>query len=106
MVVGGTIGEAAEFLGITSADATWSGTRGIYTVTGHVQAMARTQPDPFGLEAAPEALAQELDHPATPLVNYRQRRHALKSWHLDESTWTDLVGSTSNGDTAAERKSR
>ena len=91
MAAGGSLGEAAGSLGIASTDKTWPGKSGIYTVTGRVHTAARQQPDPLGFETALQALARELDHPATPLVNYHKRREALKTWHIDEDTWAGLT---------------
>ena len=71
MAAGGSLGEAAGFLGIASR--------------------ARRQPELPGFETALEALARELDDPATPLVSYRQRRQALETWCIDLDTWAGLI---------------
>jgi hypothetical protein len=92
MVAGGSLGEAAGFLGIASTDTTWLGKSGIYTGVGHVHTGARQQPDPRSFGTALTALARELDDPATPLVNYQHRRQALQDWCIDEGTWAELVG--------------
>ncbi len=91
MAAGGSLGEAAGFLGIASPDKTWHGKSGIYTVTGRVHTAARQQADPLGFETALQALARELDDPATPLVNYHKRREALKTWYINEETWAGLT---------------
>src|SRR5262245_56496913 len=91
MVAGGSLGEAAAFLEIASADTTWAGKGRIYSGAGHVHTGAGQQPDPRGFEASLSASAGELDSPATPLVNYRRRRQALQAWVLDEETWTRLA---------------
>lgn len=91
MAAGGSLGEAAGFLGIASTDATWSGKSRIYTVTGRVHTAARQQADPLGFETALQALARELDDPATPLVNYQKRREALETWCISEETWAGLT---------------
>jgi TniQ len=91
MVAGGSLGEAAGFLGIASTDTTWLGKSRIYSGAGYVHTGAREQPDPLGFETALNALALELNDPATPLINYRQRRQALETWCIDEDTWTGLV---------------
>lgn len=91
MAAGGSLGEAAGFLGIASTDTTWLGKSGIYTVAGRVHTAARKQADPLGFETALQALARELDDPATPLVNFQKRREALKTWCIDEDTWADLT---------------
>lgn len=86
MVAGGSLGEAAGYLGIASTDTTWLGKSGIYTGVGHVRTGARQQPRPSSFGTA---LARELDDPATPLVNYQRRRQALLDRCIDEGTWTD-----------------
>jgi hypothetical protein len=91
MVAGGSLGEAAGFLGIASTDTTWLGKSGIYSGAGRVHTGARQQPDPFGFEAALTAIARELDEPATPLVSYQRRRQALENWRIDKDTWTSLT---------------
>ena len=91
MVAGGSLGEAAAFLEIASADTTWAGKGRIYSGAGYVHTGARQQPDPRGFEASLSAIARELDSPATPLVNYQRRRQALQAWCIDEETWTRLA---------------
>jgi hypothetical protein len=56
MVAGGSLGEAARFLGIGSADVTWPGASA-YGGAGRVHASARQQPGPLGFDVALEALA-------------------------------------------------
>lgn len=90
MVAGGSLGEAAAFLGIATTLAAFQGR--IYSGAGHVHSGARQQPDPLGFETALAALARELDDPATPLVNYQHRRQALENWSIDKGTWAALVG--------------
>lgn len=90
MVAGGSLGEAAAFLGIATALAAFQGR--IYSGAGHVHSGARQQPDPLGFETALTATACELDDPATPLVNYQHRRRALENWSIDKGTWTALAG--------------
>jgi hypothetical protein len=89
MVAGGSLGEAAAFLGIATTLTAWQGR--IYSGAGHVHSGARQQPDPLGFETALTALARELSAPATPLVNYQHRRQALENWCIDEDTWADLT---------------
>ena len=91
IVAGGSLGEAAGFLDIASTDTAWTGKSGIYSGVGHVHTRARQQPDPLGFEIALTAIARELDDPATPLVNYWQRRRALENWCIDEDTWTGIT---------------
>jgi hypothetical protein len=90
MVAGGSLGEAAAFLGVATTLAAFQGR--IYSGAGHVHSGARQQPDPLGFETALTALARELDAPATPLVDYQRRRRALENWSIDEDTWTALTG--------------
>lgn len=97
MVAGGSLGEAAGFLGIASTDTTWPGKSGICTAAGRVHATARQQPDPLGFETALRALARELDDPATALVDYRKRRQALETWCIDEETWAGLTAQVPPG---------
>ena len=92
MVAGGSLGEAAGFLGIASTDTTWENKARIYSGAGFVHAGASRQPDPQGFETALSGLARELDSPATPLVNYQRRRHALQTWCIDEDAWDQLAG--------------
>jgi hypothetical protein len=89
MAAGGSLGEAAAFLGIATTLTAWQGR--IYSGAGHVHSGARQQPDPLGFETALTALASELDDPATPLVNYEHRRQALENWCIDEDTWASLT---------------
>ena len=91
MVAGGSLGEAAGFLGIASADTTWLGKGRIYSGAGFVHSGARQQPDPLGFETALNVLARELNDTATPLINYQQRRQALETWCIDKDAWTGLV---------------
>lgn len=89
MTAGGSLGEAAEFLGITSPGTAWPAA--IYTMAGRVHVTARHQADPLCFDTALEALARELDDPATPLVNYQKRRKALENWYIDEDAWAVLA---------------
>lgn len=91
MTAGGSLGEAAEFLGITSTGTAWLGKSGIYTMAGRVHVTARQQADPLCFDAALQSLARELDDPATPLVNYQKRRESLENWYIDEDTWAALT---------------
>jgi hypothetical protein len=92
MVAGGSLGEAAGFLGIASTDTTWEKKARIYSGAGFVHTGASRQPDPQGFETALSGLARELDDPARPLVNYQRRRHALQTWCIDEDAWAQLAG--------------
>ena len=92
MVAGGSLGEAAGFLGIASTDTTWENKPRIYSGAGFVHTGASRQPDPRVFETALSSIARELDSPATPLVNYQRRRQALQTWSIDENTWDQLIG--------------
>ena len=52
MVAGGSLGEAAGFLGIAATGTTWPRKSRIYSGAGHVHSSARKQPDPLAFEAA------------------------------------------------------
>jgi TniQ len=92
MVGGGSLAEAAHFLGISPGDGPWPRQGGrIYSAAGIVHSGARQQPDPFGFEAGLRSLARELSAPGTPLANYQRRRQALETWTIDERTWEGLV---------------
>ena len=84
MTAGGSLGDAAGFLGLASEAR-------VYSSAGFVHTGASQQPDPWGFENALRSLARELDSPAAPLVNYQRRRHALQGWCIDEDTWSQLV---------------
>ena len=60
-------------------------------MAGRVHVTARQQADPLCFETALQALARELDDPATPLINYQKRRKALENWYIDEDDWAVLA---------------
>jgi hypothetical protein len=91
MVAGGSLGEAAGFLGIASTDTTWENKARVYSGAGFVHSAASRQPDPQCFETALSGLARELDNPATALVNYQRRRKALQTWRIDEDAWDQLT---------------
>ncbi len=91
MVAGGSLGEAAGYLGIAATDTTHERKGRIYSGAGHVHRIAKMHPDPYAFETALDALAGELDQPSTQLVNYQQRRRALEAWSIDADTWDDLI---------------
>jgi hypothetical protein len=90
-VAGGSLGEAAGYLGIADADGTWQGKGRIYSGAGQVHTAAKAQPDPLTFEAGLQALAAELDASATHLVNYQHRREALQAWTINEDDWRELL---------------
>lgn len=110
MVAGGSLAEAAHFLGISSGDGSWPREGGrVYSSAGSVHSGARHQPDPFGFEAGLRSLARELSAPDTPLANYQRRRQALENWNIDGPTWDDLAArlpptSHSQGPDPGDRK--
>ncbi|WP_410646493.1 hypothetical protein [Amycolatopsis sp. cmx-4-54] len=83
MIAGGSLGEAARFLGINP-------TGKQYVSAQYVHRWARDQPDPHQFDAALHALADELDA-APDLLDYQRRRRALQTWAIDAATWDDLV---------------
>ncbi|WP_431971553.1 TniQ family protein [Nocardia sp. bgisy134] len=92
MVAGGSLGEAAEYLGLGTGHNTELLHNGrIYSGAHRVHVSVKQQPDPLGFESALTALAAELDEPATLLVNYQSRRRALETWFIDTGTWNDLI---------------
>ena len=90
MAAGGSLGEAARFLGIGSADVAWPGS-GAYGATGRVRTGTGQQPGTPGFDSVLEALARDLDNHTTPLVDYRRRRQALHAWHIDEDAWAGII---------------
>lgn len=91
MVAGGSLGEAAGFLGIADTETTWQHKGRIYSGAGHVHSDAKSQPDPRAFDEALNTLAAELDHPATHLVDYQRRRQALQGWSITGAEWRDVV---------------
>lgn len=89
MVAGGSLGEAAGFLGVSTTAITWQGR--IYSGAGRVHSTAKAQPNPLAFETTLSALVSKLDEPDTPLINYRQRRGALQTWAIDEDDWENIV---------------
>jgi len=87
MVAGGSMGEAADYLGIPPASIQHGR---VYSGAGHVHAWARARPDPRAFDAALHALADELNA-ATNLIDYQRRRDALRTWCLDTDTWQQLT---------------
>jgi hypothetical protein len=91
MVAGGSLGEAAGYLGIAATDITDERKGRIYSGAGHVHRNARNQHDPHAFDSALHALAAELDRPTTRLIDYQKRRRALQAWAIDQPTWEDLI---------------
>lgn len=72
MVAGGSLGEAARFLGIGSADVAWPGS-GAYGATGRVRTGAGQQAGPLGFDAALEAPGTAAARPRGPQAPGRLR---------------------------------
>lgn len=83
MIAGGSLGEAAQFLGINH-------TGKQYTTATNIHRWARSLPDPHQFEAALHALANELDS-SSHLIDYQRRRQALETWSINKTTWNELV---------------
>ena len=78
MSAGGSLPEAAAFLGIDN--------RYLKASPGS----AAFADDPAQFRLAVHALARQLS--TTPgLINYKHRRDALQDWYLDPATWQDII---------------
>jgi hypothetical protein len=92
IIAGGSLAEAAEFLGISSGYGPWRRGGGrVYSAAGLAHSAARQQPDPLSFETGLASLTRELSNPGTPLVNYQRRRQALETWSISEDTWPSLA---------------
>ncbi len=79
---GGSLGDAATFLGINPKGGQYAFTRNFYRwLDGHGQAR---------FTAALKDLAADLDTEPGPL-DYQHRRHALRNWCLSEDTWDEII---------------
>jgi TniQ len=78
MSAGGSLAEAAAFLGIDHR----------YLKASPGSAAFADDPAPFRL--AVHALARQLST-ATSLINYKNRRDALQDWCIDPATWQDII---------------
>jgi hypothetical protein len=90
IAAGGSVANAAQFLGIPAASAQQSVRR--------QRAWATNSPDIRQFETALHKLADELDS-APHLIDYKRRREALSRWRIDPDTWNLLA--TRHGVTAA-----
>jgi hypothetical protein len=96
IIAGGSLGEAAEFLGIPSGYGPWRRGGGrVYSAAGLARSGARQLPDPPGFETGLRSLTRELSNPGTPLVNYQRRRQALETWSINENTWPSMAAKRS-----------
>jgi TniQ len=92
IIAGGSLAEAAEFLGISSGYGPWRrGGARVYSAVGLARSTARQQPDPLSFETGLRSLTRELSNPGMPLVNYQRRRQALETWSIGEDTWPSLA---------------
>ncbi|WP_228121049.1 hypothetical protein [Streptomyces fagopyri] len=82
MVAGGSLGDAAIFLGVNPS-------RLQYTRATDVHRWARTQQDPLAFERALRTLAEQIESLPAP-IDYQHRRQALSGWSLDPNTWEEL----------------
>lgn len=83
MVAGGSLGDAAQFLGI-NPDATQ------YRHTSDMRPRTRLPSERLSFEATLHTLADELDSANEP-IDYHRRRQALRDWFLDNTTWQNLA---------------
>jgi hypothetical protein len=97
MTAGGSLAQAAHYLGISTGDGSRPTEGRIYSSAGTVHSGARQQHDPCDFEAGLRSLARELSAPGTPLVNYRRRRQALENWAVDEHAWDGLIARLPDG---------
>jgi hypothetical protein len=79
---GGSMGDAAEFLGINPNRGQHAPPAGLYRWLRHHGSARFT--------AALQDLARSLDN-APALTDYRQRRQALRGWCLDPGTWREIT---------------
>jgi hypothetical protein len=80
---GGSLGDAAAYLGINSKGGQFALTSDLYQWLDGDRVRPR-------FTAALKDLAADLD--TTPgLLNYRHRRDALQTWSLHPDTWTEIV---------------
>jgi hypothetical protein len=92
VIAGGSLAEAAEFLGISSGFGPWRRSSGrIYSPADLAGSLTRQLPDPLSFETGLKTLTRELDDPGTPLVDYQRRRKALKAWSISEDIWPKLA---------------
>ena len=79
---GGSMGDAADFLGINPAGGQHAPSTGLYQwVRDH---------GPERFTTALEDLARTLDA-ASGLIDYRHRRQALQGWSLAPDTWNEII---------------
>ncbi|GAA0473819.1 hypothetical protein [Streptomyces olivaceiscleroticus] len=91
--MGGSLDQAAEFLGI----------RGPASAAGSRRRWAHPKLDVFEFDTALHALATDMDLHVADLPDYRHRRQALQHWYLDEQSWHDLTSKVPPSSTTPAR---
>ncbi|MFG1967646.1 hypothetical protein, partial [Nonomuraea sp. NPDC049028] len=86
MISGGSLGDAAAFLGIVSGSRHGS----VYAAAGTVHSWARQSPDPQAFNDSVLRILKIIEA-APNKVNYQRRRDALRHWSLDQDTWDSIV---------------
>lgn len=80
---GGSLGDAADYLGINPNGGQYAFTKDLYQWLDN-------DPARICFTTALKNLAAELDTAAV-LVDYRRRRDALHAWSLDEDAWVEII---------------
>ncbi|MES9592296.1 hypothetical protein ABWK57_26115 [Streptomyces sp. NPDC094045] len=80
--VGGSMGDAADFLGINPAGGQYAATSKFYQWLNNDGSARFT--------AALKGLAQDLGTESPP-IDYRRRRQALQGWSLASETWDSII---------------
>ncbi|WP_239120218.1 hypothetical protein [Streptomyces cyaneofuscatus] len=93
MAMGGSLDQAADFLGIHIPS----------SATGAIRRWAHPKLDVFEFDTALHALATDLDQHVLRLPDYRHRRQALQNWHLDEQSWHELTSNVPPSSTTPAR---
>jgi hypothetical protein len=83
IAAGGSIKDAARLIGVPG---TREGLERAQSSAKTLHRWARSREDPKEFDVALHALADELDA-ATNLIDYQQRREALRNWYIDPETW-------------------
>ncbi|NUW39087.1 hypothetical protein [Nonomuraea rhodomycinica] len=86
MISGGSLGDAAAFLGIVSDSRNGS----VYAAAGAVHSWARRSPDPQAFNDSVLRVLNTIEA-APNKVNFQRRRSGLRRWSLDQDTWNSMV---------------